>query len=77
MNWKQTTKYLERQFSFRNQTELAAFFLTIAKYADAINHHPDAQIHSCNQLIIRLSTHEENGLSEKDFALAKWIDGLL
>ena len=48
----------------------------IGVLADEANHHPDLLI-SYGFLRITLSTHDVEGLTEKDFQLAEKIDGVL
>lgn len=74
MNWNEENKSLTKEFVFRNQTELAAFFQRVAVLADAVNHHPDIFVTKAFQLKISLTTHDKNALTEKDFELAKQID---
>jgi 4a-hydroxytetrahydrobiopterin dehydratase len=45
----------------------------IADAAEAANHHPDLDIRY-RTLRAALSTHDEGGITEKDFALAAEID---
>lgn len=73
-----TTKYgLQRSLTFRNQTELAEFVLTLAKLSDRDKHHADMKI-VYNELHLTIVTHDENHqLTEKDWALAEKIDGLI
>lgn len=47
----------------------------IAKLADKVDHHPDLRL-SYSEVEINLTTHEESGLTKKDFDLAKKIDKL-
>jgi 4a-hydroxytetrahydrobiopterin dehydratase len=51
----------------------AGFVTQIAILADVADHHPDIDIRY-NRISVRLSTHSENGITEKDFALAARID---
>ncbi|MBN1449148.1 MAG: 4a-hydroxytetrahydrobiopterin dehydratase [Bacteroidetes bacterium] len=51
----------------------AGFVTQIAIIADAADHHPDIDIRY-NKVIIRLSTHSEEGITTKDFSLAASID---
>jgi 4a-hydroxytetrahydrobiopterin dehydratase len=55
--------------------ESLAFVNAIAPIAEAEDHHPDITI-SWNQVILSLTTHAVNGLSENDFILAAKIDQL-
>ena len=47
----------------------------VARLAEAANHHPDMDIR-WNTVTLRLSTHSEGGLTEKDISLAGAIDAL-
>ncbi len=51
------------------------FVNRIAQAAEKAGHHPDITI-NYNVVSIALSTHSEGGVTEKDFELAKEIDGL-
>lgn len=48
----------------------------VAVLAEAADHHPDIDIR-WRTLTFRLSTHYLGGLTERDFALASQIDGVL
>lgn len=75
--WERTDTALVREFVFENQTELAEFVLLVAKYSDEVNHHADMQISECGKLRLSITTHDENGLTEKDFEWAKKLNELL
>jgi 4a-hydroxytetrahydrobiopterin dehydratase len=64
--------------SVQAETFLLALDLVMAvgQLAEAADHHPDIDIR-WRTLSFRLSTHSAGGLTEKDFALAREIDGLL
>jgi len=47
----------------------------IADAAEAANHHPDLDIRY-SKLRVALTTHDQGGLTDKDFALAAQIDAL-
>lgn len=49
---------------------------SIAILAEVADHHPDIFIYGWNKLRITLSTHDQSGLTELDFELAKKIDKL-
>ena len=75
MSWKKNDENLEKQFVFKNQTELAEAVLVLARHSDEIGHHADLQIHY-NRLDVSITTHDAGGSTEKDYTLAKVIDGL-
>jgi 4a-hydroxytetrahydrobiopterin dehydratase len=48
------------------------FVVRIGALADAVDHHPDVDLRY-PMVTVRLSTHEVDGLSERDIALAREI----
>lgn len=52
-----------------------AFVNALAEPAEAMDHHPDLEI-SWNTVTVRLATHSEGGITQKDLALAREIDAL-
>ena len=74
MSWKIVNNRLTKEYKFKNQTELAAFFLKVAEVSDLNDHHPDATIRKCSVLTLELYTHTENKISDLDYFLAKKID---
>ena len=61
-------------FTFENQTQLAEFFLKVARYADKIGHHPDVSVFQCSKIKIELFTHDKQDITELDYELATEID---
>ncbi|KAF8819029.1 pterin-4-alpha-carbinolamine dehydratase [Cardiosporidium cionae] len=51
------------------------FMNRVALHAERMDHHPN-WFNVYNRVDIELSTHDVNGLSEKDFALAQLIDSV-
>ena len=49
------------------------FVHRIAKKAQKINHHPDIDIRF-DKVTLTLTTHDEGGITEKDFSLARQCD---
>jgi 4a-hydroxytetrahydrobiopterin dehydratase len=74
MDWKlREGNKIEREFNFDNYQDTIEFVNKITGLAEDENHHPDIQF-SYGKAKITLSTHEVEGLSEKDFTLASKID---
>jgi len=75
-DWDQDKKQITKIFQLKDFTEALAFVNKIGAEAEKMNHHPDIFIHSWNKVKITLSTHNEGGLTEKDFQLAEKIERL-
>jgi 4a-hydroxytetrahydrobiopterin dehydratase len=66
---------IARSFTFKTFSDAFAFMTRVALAAEKAGHHPDWS-NSYNKVEITLSTHDAGGLTEKDIALAKAIDGM-
>ena len=62
-------------FTFDGFPEALEFVNAVADEAEAADHHPDIDIR-WNKVTLRLSTHSAGGVTEKDTALAKTIEGV-
>lgn len=75
-SWKLEGPAIYRTFTLPNFSKAMEFANAVAKTAENANHHPDIEI-KWNQVTLRLSTHSDGGLTEKDFALAGKFDQLV
>jgi 4a-hydroxytetrahydrobiopterin dehydratase len=67
---------IRRRFEFRNFSEAWGFMSRVALLAETQDHHPEWS-NVYNRVEILLSTHDCDGLSERDLKLARAIDKLL
>jgi len=74
--WTLGEDLISREFEFADFLASMAFVNHVAALAEASDHHPDIHI-SYNHVRLDLSTHSAGGLTEKDFALAQAVDGLI
>ena len=65
---------LQKDFKFADFNQAWGFMTRVALAADKADHHPEWS-NVYNKVEIVLSTHDAGGISEKDVALAKFIDG--
>ena len=72
-NWSKRAQTILRTFKFKGFLESIAFVNRIARKAQRINHHPDIDIRF-NKVTLKLTTHDEGGITEKDFSLARQCD---
>ena len=67
---------ITRSFKFKNFSEAWGFMNRVALLAETQDHHPEwSNVYS--RVEILLSTHDCDGLSERDLTLARAIDKLL
>ena len=66
---------IQRSFKFADFNQAWGFMTRVALAAEKADHHPEWS-NVYNRVDIVLSTHDAGGLSEKDVALARFIDGL-
>jgi len=74
-DWEFKNNGLDKAFKFKNFTEAIAFLVQVAFIAEKQNHHPEIW-NVYNKVTLRLTTHDEDGVTDKDFKLAAAIDGL-
>lgn len=75
-NWSLKNDKLVGKFEFEDFKEAFAIMTRIAFEAEDLQHHPEWK-NTYNKLEISLTTHDENGITEKDFKLAKFIDKIV
>lgn len=72
-DWKFVNNAIEKKFKFLDFTQALGFIVQVGLMAEKRNHHPEI-FNVYNKVSIRLNTHDANGVTEKDFDLAKAID---
>ena len=71
--WTRRGRSLFRTYKFKDFPASLRFVNAVGRLAEKAWHHPDIDIR-WNLVTLRLTTHDEGGLTEKDFALAERID---
>ena len=74
--WNQEGKEISKKFELKDFAEALAFVNKVGAEAEKMDHHPDIFIHSWNKVKITISTHNEGGITKKDFQLADKIQAL-
>jgi len=73
--WRLRGNAISRDARFGGFAEAMRFVNRVARAAELANHHPDITI-NYNRVRLRLTTHDEGGLTVKDFRLAARINEL-
>ena len=73
--WVLMNEVIQIKFVFDDFIEAFSFMTSVAIIAEKQNHHPNWE-NVYNQVIVNLSTHDADGITEKDFKLAQKMDQL-
>ena len=71
--WERAGDEIVQTFELPSFPEAIAFVTRIAERAEAADHHPDLDIRY-RKVRVALSTHDQGGITDKDFALAAQIE---
>jgi 4a-hydroxytetrahydrobiopterin dehydratase len=75
-SWRLQDGRLHRELKFKDFVEAFGFLTSLAILAEKQDHHPEI-FNVYNQVKLDLWTHDANGISERDFTLAKAADKLV
>lgn len=73
--WHREGDTIRRELRFPTFPAAVAFVDRVAELAEAADHHPDIEIR-WRRVILTLTTHASHGLTERDFGLARQLDGI-
>lgn len=72
-HWVLKGKFIHSEFTFKDFIQAYSFMTSVAFIAEKAAHHPNWK-NVYNKVTIALNTHDADGLTDKDFQLAKKID---
>ena len=71
--WSRRGQTLLRTYEFKQFMQGLQFVTRVAKRAEKSQHHPDIDIRY-NKVTLKLTTHDEGDITDKDFAMARQCD---
>ncbi len=74
-SWSKHDQVILRTFEFKGFLKSIDFVNRIAEIAEKANHHPDIDIRY-NKVTLSLATHDQGGITDKDFLLARQCDDI-
>ena len=72
-DWQFINNGLEKKFKFLDFTQALGFIVQVGVMAEKRNHHPEL-FNVYNKVTIRLTTHDADGVTDKDIELANAIE---
>ena len=74
-NWQYGNKKINKVYTFDSYMESIDFINSVAKKAEAVNHHPDLTVGYC-KINIEITSHDLGGVTTGCIDLAKSIDSI-
>src|SRR5262249_16588646 len=75
--WRLEGDEIARALKFDDFKSAIRFVNQVADLAEEMNHHPDIFVHGWNNVRLSVTTHDQGGLTERDFILAERINSLI
>ena len=72
--WWREGEVLVRTYRRRDWNDAVALLNLIAPEADRRDHHPDVCITGYRNVTVRLTSHDDGGITRRDVGLATWIE---
>ncbi len=72
-DWRAESDILSKRFEFKNFAEALDFVNKVGAIAERRDHHPDISF-GWGYAEINLTTHDRDGITDFDFAVAKEVD---
>lgn len=76
LEWQRVDDAMIREWKLADFGAAMTFVNEIAALAEEADHHPDILVHGYHRVRVTLTTHFVNGLTARDFELARRIDRL-
>ena len=71
--WRLEADTIKKEFQFPSFPKAIKFVNKVAEIAEQADHHPDILI-NFRKVTLNLSTHDEGGITQKDFRLAEQLE---
>ena len=75
--WRLEGNEIARTLKFDDFKSAIEFVNQVADLAEAMDHHPDIYVYGWNNVRLSVTTHDQGGLTERDFTLAERINSLI
>lgn len=74
--WSIDGSAIAKTYEFDDFNQAMKFMVTAAPGIDALNHHPE-WTNVYNRVDVRLTSHDSDGVTERDMELAQLLDSLI
>ena len=71
--WRLEAEEIKKKYEFSSFPDAVKFVNKVADLAERADHHPDILI-NYRKVTLTLSTHDEGGITQKDFSLAEQVE---
>lgn len=74
--WEQQGAWLLKRYEFDDFAAALTFVNEVGEIAEDLNHHPDITLQNYNEVLLQITTHDKNGITDKDFDFVDDVEGL-
>lgn len=74
--WSQQGGMLVKAYEFEDFSAAMDFVNQVAEVAEELNHHPDIVVQNYNEVMLSVTTHEANGITEQDLTFVDRVEAL-
>jgi 4a-hydroxytetrahydrobiopterin dehydratase len=75
-DWCREGHEIVREFELADFEGAMAKANAVAGVAQELDHHPDILVHGWNKVRLRVASHDEGGITQRDLDLARRVDAL-
>ncbi len=72
--WEQQGALLMKRYEFDDFAAALDFVNRVGEAAEELQHHPDIMLQNYNEVVLRVTTHDADGLTDKDFSLVDRVE---
>lgn len=74
--WEQNGTWLVKRYEFEDFAAALAFVNEVGEIAEEMNHHPDITIRDYNEVSLAITTHEADGITDRDFDFVDQVEDI-
>lgn len=72
--WEQDGVWLSKRYEFEDFAAALEFVNAVGEIAEDMNHHPDITIEDYSEVLLAITTHEADGITDRDFGFVDRIE---
>lgn len=75
--WEQDGVWLSKRYEFDDFAAALDFVNRVGEIAEEMNHHPDIAIEDYSEVVLAITTHEADGITDRDFDFVDRVEDIV